>query len=103
MDKTVIEFGDTEIDKHKFHQYKRLISKKYIAINKIIVSNKVSFGKKGFKYFISYKGAKQIRSLCISLLKMNAYKTDSDESKYTSFLIKDDELLEKHNEILEKS
>ena len=34
---------------------------------------------------------------------MNAYKRDFDESKYTSFLIKNDELLEKHNEILEKS
>ena len=28
MDKTIIKFGNTEIEKHKFHQYKRLISKK---------------------------------------------------------------------------
>ena len=30
-----------------------------IYINKIVVSNKVSFGKKEFKYFIGYKYAKK--------------------------------------------
>ena len=33
---------------------------------------------------------------------MGAYRRDFDESKYISFLIKDDELLEKYNEIWEK-
>ena len=33
---------------------------------------------------------------------MSAYRKDFDESKYISFLIKDDELLEKYNEIWEK-
>ena len=31
-----------------------------IDINKIIVSNKVSFGEKDFEYFIRYKDAKKI-------------------------------------------
>ena len=38
--------------KQKFHQCKRTISIKSIDINKIVVSNKASFGKKGFQYFI---------------------------------------------------
>ena len=33
---------------------------------------------------------------------MRAYRRDFDETKYISFLIKDDELLEKYNEIWEK-
>ena len=33
---------------------------------------------------------------------MSAYGRDFDETKYMSFLIKDEELLEKYNEILEK-
>ena len=49
--------------------------------------------KKGFKYFIGYKDAKKIRSLCVFLLKMSAYRKDFDETKYMSFFIKDDELL----------
>ena len=31
-----------------------------------------------------------------------SYRKDSDETKYISFLIKDDELLEKYNEIWKK-
>ena len=33
---------------------------------------------------------------------MSIYRRDFDETKYISFLIKDDKLLEKYNEILEK-
>ena len=33
---------------------------------------------------------------------MSAYRKGFDENKYISFLIKDDELLEKYNKILEK-
>ena len=58
MEKT-IKFGDIEIQKQKYHQHKELISIKNIDINKIVVSNKVSFGKKGFKCFIGYKDAKK--------------------------------------------
>ena len=60
---------DTEIEKPKFHQYKRPISINNIDINKIVVSNKVSLGQNGFKYFIGYKDAKKIRSLSIFLSK----------------------------------
>ena len=52
IEKTIIKFGDIEIKKQKFHQHKRPISIKDIDINKIVVSNKVLSGKKGFKYFI---------------------------------------------------
>ena len=33
---------------------------------------------------------------------MSAYRRDFNETKYMSFLTKDDELCEKYNEILEK-
>ena len=101
MEKMIIKFGDIEIEKQKFHQHIRPISIKNIDINKIVVSNKVYFGERGFKYFIVYKDAR-IRSLCIFLPKMSGYRGDFDETKYISFLIKDDELLEKFNEIWEK-
>ena len=56
------------------------------------------FIKKGFKYFIDYEDGKTVRPLCVLLLKINACKGDSDETKYMSFLIKNNELLEKYNE-----
>ena len=77
LDKTVIKFGNIEIGKQKFHQLKRPISINNIDINKIVVSNKVSFGKKGLKYFIGYKDAKKTIPLCTFLPKMSAYRRDS--------------------------
>ena len=59
MEKAIIKFGDIEIEKQNFRQYKIPISIKNIDINR---SNKVSFVKNGFKYFIGYEDAK-IRAL----------------------------------------
>ena len=90
------------IEIEKFHQYKRPISIRNIDINEIVVSNKVSFGKKAFEYFTGYKDVKKLRPLCIFLSKMNAYRKDFGETKYISFLIKNDGLLAKYSEIWEK-
>ena len=59
----IIKSGDTEIQKQKFHQLKEPILIKNIDINKIVVSNEVSFGKTGFKHFIGYKNEKKIKPL----------------------------------------
>ena len=42
-----------------FTNMKKLFLIKNININKLIVSNKVSFGKKSSKYLIDYKDAKK--------------------------------------------
>ena len=55
----LIKFGDVKIQKQTFHQHKGPISIKTTDINEIVISNKVSFGKKGFKYFFRYKDAKK--------------------------------------------
>ena len=52
MEKTIIKFGNIVIQKQKFHQHKGPVSIKNVDIDQIVVSNKVSFGKKGFKHFI---------------------------------------------------
>ena len=46
MNKKNIKFGDTDIEKHKFYQHKSPILSNNIDINEIVVSNKISFGKK---------------------------------------------------------
>ena len=66
------------------------------------MSSKVPFVKKGFKYFIGYKDAKKIKPSCVFPPKMTAYRKDFDETKYISVLRKDNELLEKCNEIWDK-
>ena len=63
MDKKIIKFDDTEIEKYKFHQCKRPISIDNINFNKIVVSVTISLGKNYFRYFIGFKDAKKIRVL----------------------------------------
>ena len=88
MEKNIYKkFADIEIGKQKFH--KKPISIKNIDIKKIVVSNKVSFSKKGFKCFIGYKDAKKY--IEETMMKLNM-----------SFLIKGGRLLKKHNKIWEK-
>ena len=58
MEKKIIKLGDIEIEKPKFYQHKSPISINNTDINKIVVS-KVSFGKKGFKYFIGFIDGKK--------------------------------------------
>ena len=57
MDKKIIKFDDTEIEEFEFHQHKSPISINDINIDKIVVSDKLPFGKQDFKYFIGYKDA----------------------------------------------
>ena len=45
------------------NQHKNPISINDVDISKIVVSNKVNFGKKGFRYFIGYKNGKKVRPL----------------------------------------
>ena len=89
--------------KQKFHQNKRPILIKNKDINKIVISTKVSFDEKGFKYFIGYKDAKKVRPSCTFFPKMSAHRIDFDETKYMFLLMKDHELLEKYNEIWVKA
>ena len=86
MDKKIIKFGDTEIEKYKFYQYKSPSLIDNIDLNKIVVSNKISFGKNDFKYFISYINVKKIRPLHIFLPRMSAYRRDFHKTKCMSFL-----------------
>ena len=44
MDKKNIKFDNAQTEKHQFYQHKSPISINNISINKIVVSNNVSFG-----------------------------------------------------------
>ena len=62
-----------------------------IDINKVAVSNKISFGKQDVKYFIGYKDVEKIRPLR-SLPKMSAYRRNFDKTECISFLAKGEKL-----------
>ena len=51
----VIKLDDIEIKRQKFHQHKGPVSIKNEDIKKIVVSNKVSFGKTGLNISLATK------------------------------------------------
>ena len=100
MGREFITFGSTEIEKQNYHYHKSSVLIFDVNIDRIVVSNKVPFSKKSIKYFIGYENeCEKVMLLCIKLPKMTAYRRDFHETKYMSFLTKDNELLEKYNEI----
>ena len=62
-----------------------------IDVNKIVVSNKVSFDKKKVLNISLVTKMLKIRPLCIFPPEKRAYRKDFDEIKYISFLMKNDE------------
>ena len=52
MDKEILTFGNIEIEKNKFYHNKTPIFLKDVDIEKVLVSNKISFGKKNYKYLL---------------------------------------------------
>ena len=67
------------------------------------MSDKFKHSGNGFKYFIGYKEGKIVKPLCIILSQMTGYiKYFENGGKNLSFVIKDDDLLDKYNEIWDK-
>ena len=98
MNEKALIFVKQCINKSAFLKHKYLID-----IDKVVISSKNSYGKKGiFKYFIEYI-TNYIKPLYIKLHKMNGYvKYFDSNNKYMIFLVHDEELLKKYNEIWDK-
>ena len=101
-----INFEDKKINKSNFYKNKKLFKIEDIDVNKILVSKKEHYGKKGsFKYFIRYNDDDDddvIRPLCIRLHQMIGYANYFKDTKKMSFSASDNKLLKKGNKILEK-
>ena len=98
IDIKIIKFDNTKIEKHNFHQHKKPILTDNIDINKIVVCNKVFSIKTILITLLATKMLKN-RLLSIFHLKRSAYRRDFGKSKCMSFLIKDEKLFGKYNEI----
>ena len=66
----------------------------------MVISEKSKHNKEGFKYFIGYQEGESVKPLCIILPQMSGYiKYFENGGKNMSFLIKDDEVWEKYEQI----
>ena len=69
-----------KLKKNKFHQHKTPICLRDVDIEKVLVSNKISFIEKIYKYFIGYLyNDNEVKSLHIMLPNTSAYVKHYDE------------------------
>ena len=100
MSRKTLCFDEVETNKNKFHGSKQPIVLNSVDINKIVTSAKFRHGTKGFRYFIGCLDDDVIRPLCIMLPQMSGFLRHFDNgSKNMSFMIKNDRVLIKYNEI----
>ena len=100
MTKKTLKFNNIRVNKKKFHMSKKAIDLMSVNVNKIVVSDKFNYNEAGFKYFIGYQKGEIVKPLCIILPQTSGcIKYFEYGSQNMSFLIKDDEVLEKYEQI----
>ena len=88
---------------NEFHKSKQPINVDLIDVDQIVVSDKFKHSGDGFKYFIGYKEGEIVKLLCIILPQMSGYiKSFENGGENISFIVKDDDVLDKYNDIWEK-
>ena len=102
MSEKILKFNNIRVNKKEFHKSKQPIDLDLVTVDQIVVSDKFKHSDDGFKYFIGYQEGEIVKPLCIILPQMMGYiKYFENGGKNMSFLIKDDEVREKYEEIWE--
>ena len=100
MTKKTLKFNNIRVNKKNFHMSKEPIDLMSLNIDQIVVSDKFGHNNNGSRYFIGYQEGEIIKPLCIILPQMSGYiKYFENGGKNMSFLIKDDEVWEKYEQI----
>ena len=103
MSEKTLKVDNIRANKKEFHKSRQSINLDLVNIDQIVVSDKVKHGDDGFQYLIGYKEDEIVKPLCIILPQMSGYKKYFETGgKNMSFVIKDDDVLDKYNEIWDK-
>ena len=103
MSEKTLKFDNIVVNKKEFHKSKQPINLVLLNVDQIVISDKIKHNYDGFKYFIGYKEDDIVKPLCIILPQMSGYiKYFENGGKNMSFVIKDDDVLDKYNEIWNK-
>ena len=100
MSEKTLKFNNIRLNKKELHKPKQSIDLMSVNVDQIVVSEKFKHSDEGFKYFIGYQEGEIVKPLCIILPQMSGYiKYFENGGKNMSFLIKDEEVLDKYNNI----
>ena len=102
MGEKTLKFNNIKVNKKEFHKSKQAIDLDLVIADQIVVSDKFKHSEEGYKYFIGYQESEIVKPLCIILPQMNGYiKYFENGGKNMSFLIKNDEVWQKYEDIWE--
>ena len=94
MIEKTLKFSNIKVNKKEFHKSKQAIDLDSVT------ADKFKHSEEGYKYFIGYQEDEIVRPLCVILPQMNDYiKYFENGGKNMSFLIKNDEVWEKYEDI----
>ena len=104
MSKKTLEFDNIIANNRELHKSKQPIDLMSVNVDQIVVSDKFKHSDDSFKYFISYKEGEIVKPLCIILPQMTGYiKYFESGGKKMSFVVKEDDVLDKYNKIWGKT
>ena len=100
MAEQTLKFDNIRVNKKEFYKSKQPIDLMSVKVDQIFVSDKFKHSDEGYKYFIGYQENEIAKPLCIILPQMSGYiKYFKNSVKNMSFFLKNDEVLDKYNEI----
>ena len=111
MSEKTLKIDNIRVNKKEFHKSKQSINLELVnqidqivtSVDQIVTSDKFKHSDDGFKYFICYKEGEIVKPLWIILPQMSGYiKYFENVGKNMSFMIKNDDVLNKCNEIRDK-
>ena len=95
-----LKFKNIRVNKKERHKSKQPIDLMSVILDQIVTSDNFKHSDEGFEYFIGYQEGEIVKSLCVILPQMSGYiKYFEKGGKNMSFLIKDDEVWEKYEQI----
>ena len=103
MSKKALKFDNIMVNKKESHKFKQPINLDLANVDQIVTSDKSKHSDDGFKDFIGYKEDDIVKPLRIILPQVSGYITHFENGgKNMPFVIKDDDVLDKYNEIRNK-
>ena len=100
MSEKTLKFNNIRLNKKEFHKSKQPIDLKSVNVNQIVVPDKFKHSDDGIKYFTGYQEDEIVKPLCIIFPEMSGYiKYFENGGKSMSFMVKDDNVLDKYNTI----
>ena len=100
MDEITLKFDNIRVNKKEFHKSKQSVDLMSVNVDQIVVSDKFKHSDEEYKYFIGYQQDEIFKPLCIILPQMSGHiKYFKKGGKNMSFFVRDDNVLDKYNEI----